>query len=240
MSILPYSPLDGDRPELSIPLHDGTEEQISIVVVHNNQPAYLNLNLQSIAITSINNNYEIVVVDNGSGSESQAFLDEVEANGVKVIRNEKNLFWSAAANQGFAACSRNSKYIIFMHYDVVILNPGWLDLLTNVAESGCGMVGLELAHYESQGQKMGFVQEWCLMVSRNSWKDIGPWPETLPQIGHAFLLTMRAQLKGHNPTAMKTPIAHHYHKFSMDINQFESQTESAMKQLPRLMMELNK
>src|SRR5271165_3513014 len=142
MSITPHSPLDGDRPELSIPLHDGTEEQISIVVVHNDQPEHLNICLQSITIASNNNNYELIVVDNGSGQESQDFLDDIEADGVKVIRNQENLYWSAAANKGAAAASRNSKYIVFMHYDVVVLNPSWLDLLINISESqGSGMVG---------------------------------------------------------------------------------------------------
>ena len=102
MSITPHvhSPLDGPAAQLTIPLHDGTEEQVSIVVVHNDKPEYLNLCLQSIAVTSFNNNYELIVVDNNSGKESQAFLDEIEEDGVKVIRNDKNLFWSAAANKG--------------------------------------------------------------------------------------------------------------------------------------------
>src|SRR5581483_4245255 len=141
----PYSPLEGDRPELTIPLHDGTEEQLSIVIIHNDKPEQLNILLQSIAVTSFNNNYEIIVVDNNSGKESQDFLSAVEEDGVKVIRNEKNLFWSAAANKGAAAVSKNSKYIMFMHHDVVVLNPAWIDLMINVSESQqSGMVGLEL------------------------------------------------------------------------------------------------
>ena len=30
---MPHNPLEGDRPEMSMQLHDGTEEQISIIVV---------------------------------------------------------------------------------------------------------------------------------------------------------------------------------------------------------------
>ena len=137
--------------------------------------------LQSITATSSNNNYELIVVDNNSGEESQAFLNAIEEDGVKVIRNSKNLYWSAAANKGAEAASRLSKYIVFLHHDVVVLNSAWLDLLTNVSESHqSGMVGLELGQYFMQNQKVDFVQEWCVLFSKQAWRDIGPWPETLP------------------------------------------------------------
>ena len=238
MSITPHSPLDGDRPELSISLHDGTEEQISIIVVHNDQPEYLNICLQSIAVTSMNNNYELIVVDNASGKEGQDFLDDIEGD-VKIIRNEKNLYWSAAANKGAETASRNSKYLLFMHYDTVVLNPSWLDLMINVSESqGSGMVGLELGQYYMQNQKVDFVQEWCVLFSKESWKAVGPWPETLPQIGNSFIMTMKAQVGGYKPQVMRNPVAHHYHRFALDINEFERFTERAMEEMPRLMREL--
>jgi GT2 family glycosyltransferase len=236
---VPYNPLEGERPELTIPLHDGTEEQISIVVVHNDKPEHLNICLQSIAVTSSNNNYELIVVDNNSGKESQDFLAAIEEDGVKVIHNDKNLFWSAAANKGAAAVSKNSKYIMFMHHDVVVLNPAWIDLMINVSESQqAGMVGLELGQYFMQNQKVDFVQEWCILFSKKAWAEIGPFPETLPQIGHSFIMTMKAQIKGHKPQVMRNPVCHHYHTFSLDINEFERFTERAMQEIPRLMREL--
>ena len=234
----PYTPLEGGRPELTIPLHDGTEEQVSIIVVGNNKPEYLNMTLQSIAVTSFNNNYELIVSDNASGKETQDFLDDIEDE-VKVIRNEKNLFWSAAANKGAVAASKNSKYLIFMHHDVVVLNPAWIDLMLNVSESQhAGMVGLELGQYYMQNQKVDFVQEWCVMFTRDCWNTIGPFPETLPQIGHSFIMTMRAQMKGFKPQVMKNPVCHHYHVFSLDINEFERFTEKAMQEIPKLMRDL--
>jgi GT2 family glycosyltransferase len=98
------------------------EDSISIVIVNKDKPEYLNICLQSIAVNSSNNNYEIIVVDNASGPETQTFLDDLEKD-VKVVRNDKNLYFSAAANLGFRHANKNSKYVIFMHYDVVILNP---------------------------------------------------------------------------------------------------------------------
>lgn len=233
-----YNPLTGDRPELVIPLNDSTNEVVSIIIVHKDRPALLNICLQSIAVTSFNNNYEIIVVDNGSGPESQAFLDEIEDE-VKVIRNEKNIYWGPAANKGIAAADKNSKYFILLHCDVVILNPGWIDLLTNVSEHHhSGMVGVELGHYFLQGQQVDFVQEWCLLITKSCWKDCGPFPETLPQIGTSFIMTMKAQQKGYKPQVMRNPICHHYRIFSLDINEYERLVDKAMVEIPRLTREL--
>jgi hypothetical protein len=36
---------------------------VSIIVVHRDRPEYLNICLQSIVVTSCNNNYEIIEID---------------------------------------------------------------------------------------------------------------------------------------------------------------------------------
>lgn len=236
MNILPHNPLEDNRLELTIPLHDGTEEKTAIVVVHNNNLDYLNLCLQSITIASVNHNYELIVVDNGSGKETQDYLDQIEKDGVIVIRNNKNLLWSAAANKGAAAASKDCKYIIFMHYDVVVLNPGWIDLLADVSESQeSGMVGLGLGKYKIQNQDVDYVQEWCVLFTKKSWEALGPWPETLPLIGHSFVMTMKASIHGHRPQAIKNPVCHHYGVFNVDYNIFEQETDKAMAEIPRLL-----
>lgn len=96
---MPHNPLEGERPELTLDLESNSDEQVSIVIVHKDRPEYLNICLQSIAVTSMNNNYEIIVVDNNSGSDSQDFLDDIKGE-VMVVKNKENLFWSAAANKG--------------------------------------------------------------------------------------------------------------------------------------------
>lgn len=233
-----HNPLEGDRPEMSIKLHENTDDHISIIVVHKDRPEYLNICLQSIAVTSFNNNYEIIVVDNGSGKESQEFLKDIEGE-VKVVRNDKNLYWSAACNKGVQAADKNSKYFIFMHCDVVVLNPAWIDLLVNVSESQqSGFVGIETQSYMMGNQKVEFLQEYILLMTRDTWNDIGPWPEDLPQVGNAFIMTMRAQNWGHKPQIMKNQIVHHYRIFSLDISDFERMTEQAMSTLPKVLSDV--
>ncbi|RDJ35246.1 MAG: glycosyltransferase [Crenarchaeota archaeon] len=230
-----HNPLEGDRPDLSFDLHDGTDEQVSIIVVHKDKPAHLNICLQSIAVTSFNNNYELIVVDNASEAESQDFLDDVEGE-VKVIRNEKNLYWSEAANKGAEAADKKSKYLVFMHCDVVILNPSWLDLLVNVSESQkSGLVGVEMQSYFLQQKKVDFIRDWLIMFTRECWNDVGPWPNKLPLIGSSFLTTIKAQHHGYKPQVMKNQIAHHYKIFSIDINEYERFTEQAMVTIPQML-----
>lgn len=234
----PHNPLEGEKPELVIPMHNNAEDQISIVIVHKDRPEYLNICLQSIAVTSFNNNYEIIVVDNGSGEESQSFLDEIK-NEVKVVKLERNEFWSAAANQGAKAADKNSKYLVFLHCDVVILNPAWLDLLVNVSENNkAGFVGVDFASYMMGDSKVEFLQEYLCMMTKDCWKNIGPWSEDLPQVGMSFLMTLKAQKAGYNPQVMKNAICHHYQIFSLDINEYEKLIEEAMTTLPKLLSEV--
>lgn len=238
MNDLTHNPLEGDRPEMTVKLHENTDDHVSIIVVHKDRPEYLNICLQSIAVTSFNNNYEIIVVDNGSGKESQEFLKDIEGE-VKVVRNEKNLYWSAACNKGVQAADKNSKYFIFMHCDIVVLNPAWIDLLVNVSEAQqSGFVGIDTQSYMLGNQKAEFLQEYLLLMTRDAWNDVGPWPEELPQVGNAFIMTMKAQNRGHKPQIMKNQIVHHYRIFSLDISDFERMTEQAMSTMPKLLTDI--
>lgn len=230
----PTSILEGNRSELKVSLTDHSNEQISIVIVHRNRPEYLNLCLQSICVTSFNSNYEIIVVDNGSDDESKAFLDDIDGQ-VKVIKNDKNLYWSAACNKGAKAADKNSKYIIFMHCDIVITNPAWLDLLLNVAESSVsGFIGLSTQTYTVGGQDVAFLSDYLIMMSKECYDDLGGWPEELPQIGPSFVLTLKANARGFKPQIMQTPILHHYKIFSLSISDYERLQEEAVAVLPKL------
>ena len=237
---VPHNPLESPDgpPELTINLHDGSDEQVSIIVPHRERPEYLNICLQSIHVCSNLNNYEVVVVDNGSGRETQEYLDVLEDEGIKVIRNKENRYWSAACNQGVAAADPNSKYFLFLHADTVVLNPAWIDVLVNIAESrGAGMVGTQLQQYIIQRQTVDFIQEWCMLLSRRCWEDIGPWPEELPLVGMSFIMTLRAQLQGHKPQTSSNNIVHHYRQFSIDPSEYERIAEEAMGNVARLMQQ---
>jgi hypothetical protein len=218
--------LEVKRPELVVPLHDGSDEKFSIVIVHRNRPPYLNICLQSIAVCSANYNYEIVVVDNDSGEESQAFLSQIEDQ-VRVVRNNKNLYFGPAANRGALACDKLSKYIVFMHCDTVVLSPHWLDYYSgSMATYKSGMVSPEMLKMKIGNYPMEVLHEWCLMFSRECWKECGPFSDELPQLGVTFPVTMRASKKGFRPMSPPEKMVHHYKIFSLDFNEYEVMTDS--------------
>jgi GT2 family glycosyltransferase len=222
-----HNPLEGNKPELVIDLEKSIGPPVSIIIVHKDRPEYLNILLQSIVVCSQNSPYEIVVVDNGSGKETQDFLTDIQKE-VKVIRNLKNQYWSAAANHGVRAADPRSKYFIFLHSDVVILNPSWIDLLISVAEANnSGMVGVETLNYVVGNQKIDFISEWCMLLTRSAFEKIGPWPEVLPLIGNSFIMTVKAQVEGLKPQVMQNIIGHHYKIFSVNNNEYEEMTEKA-------------
>jgi glycosyltransferase involved in cell wall biosynthesis len=240
-----YNSLEGPRPELVVDLASQTDELVSIVIVHRNRGAFLNICLQSIAAMSINNNYEIIVVDNASTDKDVIdYLDGLTAQKgteIKVIRNEKNLWWAAAANQGAKAADKSSKYLIFMHADVVVLTPVWIDLLINVSEAReAGLVGVDTGTYELNRQRVDFVREWLFLTSRECWKDCGPFmADELPQVGAAFMFTYKAARMNYKPNLLNTvQVAHHFHSYSVDVCDLEKFNEQAPPIIARLVLDM--
>lgn len=224
-----HNPLEGEKPEFTfnMHLHDGSQEQVAIIIVHRDRPHHLNLVLQSIDVASFNNNYEIIVVDNGSGIESQELLDDIKDE-VKVVRNKENLFWSAAANKGVEVADKAAQYYMFLHCDTVVLHPNWLDILINVSESKkSGLVGIEMGKVVLDGQPIEFVQEWCMLVTKECWKECGPFPVDLPVTGHAFVLNYAAAKRGYSPQFYRVPLVHHYRIMTQNVNQFEKMAEDS-------------
>lgn len=82
---------------------------------------------------------EIIVVDNGSRAETAAVLAQFPW--VKVIRNETNLGFAAACNQGARASS--GRYICHLNNDM-IAQPRWLANMIERLGHGVGIVGARL------------------------------------------------------------------------------------------------
>lgn len=242
ISPLPYNPLEGDRPELKIDLDNGTDERIAIVVVHRDRPELLNMCLQSIVMTSVNNNIDIVVVDNASTTKDAIDYLEVLSKqpDIKIIRNEANIWWAAACNQGARAADKKAKYLIFMHQDCVVLNPAWLDVFVSISEAqDAGMISLEQGIFQYDRQKIPYLKEWCLMVSRDCWRDCGPFAEELRMVGSSFVMTQAALHLGYKPIVLgKLSLVHHYGAFSMDFSEFERMGEQSAALIPKLVREI--
>ena len=99
-----------------------TPEGTSLCIVTLDRPEKLAQQVKAIR-THATGEYEIIIVDNGSGPRVQGLLSEFEASGITIIRNGENLGLSVATNQGLEA----GKYDALIHLDddALIGSPGW-------------------------------------------------------------------------------------------------------------------
>lgn len=102
---------------------------VSIVMLSWNAPQFTKMALESIrAHTS--GEYEVIIVDNGSGAETVEWLRTLEEP-VRVIYNAKNRGFAGGNNQALAAA--RGEYVVLLNNDVIVTD-GWLDGLLGAFE----------------------------------------------------------------------------------------------------------
>jgi GT2 family glycosyltransferase len=115
---------------------------VSIVIAVWNQLCYTKLAVDSI-IKNTDSPFELVIVDNGSKPDIKTYFDSLRsAIDITYIRNDRNLGPIKAINQGIKASKFG--YVMVMHNDVIIMEPGWLRKITSVmdADPSIGVAGL--------------------------------------------------------------------------------------------------
>ncbi|MDD5136364.1 MAG: glycosyltransferase family 2 protein, partial [Candidatus Omnitrophica bacterium] len=78
--------------------------------------------------------YRLILIDNGSDGETKAYLRQLKSGSsteIRLIRNETNLGYVKAVNQGLKASE--APYVCIMNNDT-IPGAGWLDRLISFAE----------------------------------------------------------------------------------------------------------
>src|SRR5579863_634758 len=119
---------------------------IGIVIVTYNSEAEIGASLDAALGTGA----EIVVVDNAS---TDGTIAEISRRAVRLIANQVNRGFAAAANQGFTALS--SPYVLLLNPDAVIL-AGIENLREACDLPGAGAAGGQLLGIDGQSQK-GFM-----------------------------------------------------------------------------------
>jgi GT2 family glycosyltransferase/glycosyltransferase involved in cell wall biosynthesis len=116
--------------------------KISVIVVTYNNFNFTKLCLESIIRCTSYPNYEIIIVDNASESETISYIRDFKHENSKVvlILNEENLGFAPANNQG--ARIAKGDYLIFLNNDTIV-TPGWMYGLYYhlVSNPSVGMVG---------------------------------------------------------------------------------------------------
>src|SRR5215218_4719680 len=128
----------------------------SVVIPVYNQAALTRQCLEAlVASPPVVAELEIVVVDDASSDSTSRVLADYEGR-VRVVRNERNLGFAGACNNG--AANASGEWLAFLNNDTVP-QPGWLDALLRYASghAGIGVVGAKLLFPNGRIQHAGVV-----------------------------------------------------------------------------------
>ena len=146
--------LKGRRPQ--------TTYDCSVIIPVWNNAVLTQQCLNALAEVTDGVSYEVVVVDNGSTDGVETFLQTLGGD-VQVIRNEQNLGFSKACNQGARAA--RGEFLVFLNNDTIPLK-GWLSALVEEARAHAdvAVVGSKLLFEDGTIQHAGvaFSREWFL------------------------------------------------------------------------------
>ncbi len=195
---------------------------VSIVIPLYNQLAYTRICLESLRPT-VSADTEIILIDNSSSDGTSEYLSTL--SGVSIIRNQENLGFAGACNQGVRTAV--GEWIIVMNNDV-ILTIGWLDgLLEAAARWGLQMLspaireGVDNYDVESYARELtgrmstvvrrGRVNGICFMSHRRVFDTIGVFDENF-RIGQYEDkdLFLRAGLAGFKLGTVGSSFMHHF------------------------------
>jgi len=123
--------------------------KVSVIVVNWNRRELLRACLKSLE-TQIQQNFEIIVVDNGSTDGSAEMLER-DYSAVRLIRNPENRGFCAANNQGIQVSQ--AEFVALLNNDAEA-DPGWLSALVGAFEGrpDCGMAASKILVYEDPGR----------------------------------------------------------------------------------------
>ena len=131
---------------------------ISIVIANKDHVTDLKRAVTSILEKSTYDNYEIIIVENNSGSqEIFAYYDSLrEYDNVKVVRYEGKFNYSAGNN--FGVSHAKGDYILLLNNDTEVITVNWMEeLLMYAQREDVACVGAKLYYPDKTIQHAGVV-----------------------------------------------------------------------------------
>lgn len=113
-------------------------KKISVIILNYNGRHLLQECIDSV-FQQTYENYEIIVVDNGSSDGSSEFLEEKYGDKIRLVINKTNLGFAEGNNVGIAVSS--GYYVALLNNDA-IAEPAWLEELSTAAENSGETYGM--------------------------------------------------------------------------------------------------
>ncbi len=117
--------------------------------------------------------YRLFLIDNGSDLKTKNFLESLKSSNenITLIRNQYNLGWVKAVNQGIRLST--SPYVCIMNNDTIVRTDNWLSKLMEVAESETD-IGLINPTFEIKKKiaaknlfiEVDFCRGYCALIKR--------------------------------------------------------------------------
>lgn len=169
-------------------MEENNIKKVSIVVLAYNHLDYTKLCIESLLKYTLNIDYELIVVNNGSTDETKEYFESLTS--IKKINLNDNIGFCGGFNSGFEVCE--GEYIIAVSNDL-ILTPRWANNLLSCIESDekIGMV-VPACNYSSymQSVKCNYNSLDELIQFAENYNVSNPlkWEERLRLIGYTFII----------------------------------------------------
>lgn len=166
----------------------------SIVVVTHDGLVFSRLCLESVLANTVERDFELLVVDNGSSDGTPAYLTRLTERDarVRVLLNGRNAGFAPACNQGLALAG--GEYLVLLNNDAMV-PPGWLGgLLAHLRNPGVGLVGPVTNRIGNEAEVSTDYRTWGEFVEfarRRAEEHPGEWLEV--RAPAMFCLAMRRQ-----------------------------------------------
>jgi GT2 family glycosyltransferase len=144
--------------------HDGPDPLVSIIVPTKNQLAMLKRCVEGVLGLTAYENYELIIVDNGSDeADACAYLQAIEdkfaeiGSRIRVLRDPGPFNFSALNNRAVREAARGD-YICLLNNDAAPLDAAWLGEMMELARrQEVGVVGAKLTYPDGRIQHGGVI-----------------------------------------------------------------------------------
>ena len=134
------------------------EPLVSIIIPNREEKETLQACVESIFEKTVYKNYEIIIVENNSGSDEifRYYRKLSEDPRIHLLRWKKEFNYSAINN--FGVRHAKGDYLLFLNNDVKVIDPDWLSEMLGVCQrQEVGAVGAKLIYPDNTIQHAGCV-----------------------------------------------------------------------------------